>query len=338
LSRLRGRSLVDAAEQSVEISPATTWPGKPAIFLPGELDRIVGHASTSDPQSNLARLAGEPIRQGAANAHLLRNIVVADGSLLASGYHEAISSKRRRWRLPKRLAPIAEGAFCSTKMTEQYFGHWLTDGLAHELWAQDQSLTPLVLPSPPGRVHEPGYRVLTGMSARVIELALVDRLWLVEDHELSASRVGRLERLRQRVRQSIETNGPTHVFIRRGATAVGRSLVNEPEVIEALQRRGFAILSPETSEPNTIAKALANARVIVSVEGSAMAHAVMAAPAASTLVAIMPPSRTNCIFKSYADVLGMRYGLTVGEPLGEESFSQPIERLLHLLDLVEQSS
>jgi capsular polysaccharide biosynthesis protein len=161
---------------------------------------------------------------------------------------------------------------------------------------------------------------------------------VLEDHELTASRVERIEQLRGRIRAKVKATGPSHVYIGRGFTGSTRSLQNEAEVVATLEARGFAFVSPESSSPREICDALANARVIASIEGSAMTHALLASPRGATLVAITPPWRMNAWLKSYADVLGMRYAVAVGDGAGEGCFTQPIDRLERLLDLVEQTA
>ncbi|WP_205481318.1 glycosyltransferase family 61 protein [Sphingomonas arenae] len=329
-----GLQLSQVASDMWEIAPPVEHGSRPVICLPGEVDRILAHHPDSSPRINLERLHGTPIRQGGAMAYLVPDAVIAHGVVMSPSAYAVIRKEDRRLFLGGRVEEIEEGALCSTYVTERYFGHWLTDGLAHELWAQDQKLDPLVLPSPPVRIHETGYRELTGLRAREVRQAHVRRLWLIEDHELSASRVARVERIRQRIRSEVGPGGPKRVFLSRGRTGVGRVLANEVAIRETLARRGFAILSPEASDPRTIAHTLASAETIVSPEGSAIAHAVMAAPAGCALVVLQPPRQFNMLFKSYADVLGMKFAFAVGDDVDGNSFTQPIERLERLLDML----
>lgn len=318
----------DLAVETRAIDGSTVWKGRPAVFLPGDLDRVTAHYKGSAVR-NLASVRGEPLQQGASVARLYRNAIISSGMVMAQrGYSSLVPGKRQP--VLGRLETIAEGALCSTSVTEHYFGHWLHDGLTHELWATDNGLLPLVLPSPEGRVHEAGYRSITGQSARVVTQARVRRLWMLEDHELTRSRVERLQRLRSLVPRP--GTGPRKVFISRGVGGRGRGLVNERELTNELE--GWTILNPEQSSPQQVVKTLADADVIAGVEGSSFAHAVFASKPGATWLAIMPPARFNMIFKAWADCLGMKFAFVVAEDVGNGDVVQPLERLNTLLTVL----
>lgn len=338
LARLLSRRLVDSAVEVRTIAPAAEQPSKPLFCLPDDPDRIRGHHPDSSPGTNLARLRGDPIRQQESRAYRLQNVLIADGTLMTRSARAAITEQRRRKLLPNAPVRLRDGAFCSTYVTERYFGHWLRDGLSHELWAHDNGVQPLVLPAPPGRIHEPGYRALTGMQAEHLAHAHVDDLWYLEDHELNDDRVGRMKRVRDSIRGAVGKDGPSHVFLSRGTTGKGRMLANEGALQDALARRGFSLLTPETSTPAQIARTLASARVVVSPEGSAKAHAAMSMPEGGTLVVLQPPLHFNMVYKTIADAMGQRFAFTVGDAVGGEAFTQPVDRLERLLDVVDRTT
>lgn len=286
----------------------------------------------------MARLRGEPIRQGESRAYRLRDVLIADGTLMTRGARVAVTNGPRRWMLRNSPVELSEATFCSTYVTERYFGHWLRDGLSHEMWAHDHGSHPIVLPTPPARIHERGYRELSGLQAEHVDHAHVESLWYLEDHELSPDRIDRSKRVRALIRGGVPADGPSHVFLSRGKTGLGRVLTNEAELQAALVRRGFALLTPETSSPAEIARTLASARVVVSPEGSAKAHAAMAMPEGGAMVVLQPPLHFNMVYKTIADALDIRFAFTVGDVVGPESFTQPVDRLERLLDLVEGSA
>ena len=337
-ARLLKRRLTQEAVEVRTIAPAAERASKTLLCLPDDPERIRGHHPDSSPEVNLARLRGEPIRQRESRAYRLRDVVIADGTVMTRRARAAITDQPRRKLLPTAPVRLSEATLCSNYVTERYFGHWLRDGLSHELWAHDQGSQPLVLSTPPARVHEPGYRALTGLQAEHVAHAHVDSLWYLSDHELSDDRVERVGRVRARIRAAVPLDGPSHVFLSRGRTGKGRVLANEEELQAALVRRGFGLLTPETSTPAEIARTLASARVVVSPEGSAKAHAALAMPEGGTLVVLQPPMHFNMVYKTLADALDIRFAFTVGEVVERESFSQPVDRLERLLDLVERSA
>ena len=336
IGRLSGRPLTDHAIERRELGGATSWPVAPVVMLPDEMDRVVRHHLDSKPALNLDYVTATAIQQGPTRAHAIEDVVIADGSLLAPGGYSVLRPESRRKWLGGSIPSIDTAVMCSTSMTERYFAHWLQDGFTHELLADRIGAPAIVLPPVP-RAHEPGYRALFDRPARPVAIARVAKLWLIDDAEVNAGRKSRLDQLRQRLRDKTSADGPSHVFLSRGTSGRGRILANERDICNALQQRGFAIVEPEKSNVEDIAYALRSAQLIVAVEGSALAHAAMAAPENARLMIIQPPRHFNMLYRMWAGVLGMRFGFTVADVVDEENFAQPTDRLLRAIDLLEQA-
>ena len=334
-ARITGRHIFDEAELVREIAPAAAWEVRPTISLPNEVDRIVRHHPVSIAANNLSLVHDTLIKQGPTRAHLLRDVVIASGALMTTRACDTISSERRQAILHRPLDQIAAGAFCSTTMTERYFGHWLMDGLSHELLASDIESSPLSFAGS-NRAHEPGYREILAMQTHEVSFAKVQRLWVLQDCELNQNRAARLRRIRARLGNAAVDEGHSHVFISRGSTGVGRTLVNEMELCEVLSKRGFNIIEPEVMSAKAIAQELHRARIIISVEGSAIAHAMLACPQGAGLLVIQPPRHFNMIWRTYCGIFGMPFAFTVGTAVASESFHQPIGRLMDSIDLLER--
>ena len=84
-----------------------------------------------------------------------------------------------------------------------------------------------------------------------------------------------------------------------------------------------------------IARKLSDARLVVSPEGSALAHAAIAMPRGAGLLAIIGAQHFNLTYKALSDVLGFRFGMAIADALDEQQFSQPVEALLKTVDLLE---
>lgn len=334
LSRMLNTTLERQADRIVEIAPSTCHLARPAIALPDEADRVIQTLDVSD-RDTMPRLNSPYFTQGAAFAYRLRDALIADGSVMTRCSYANFASAKRSWILKGPFERIEEGALCSSSVIEQYFGHWLTDGLSQELLARDRGLMPLTLTPPTQRIHEAGYRTLLGLTSHTVNVARVGRLWIFEDGELSTHRVARIEKMRDRLRRAISGVGPARVYITRGTKGALRSLVNENEVIELLAARGFSILSPEHASSHTIVAQLRSANIVVSVEGSALAHAALAVPRGAGLFVIQPPRRFNLLWKSYCSVLNLNFGYTVADAVGDCGFRQPLDRLSSALDLFE---
>lgn len=333
-AKLGRTTIADEAVEIAEVSPASNYVSEAPVSLPDELDRIGCHAQGVDPAFNLLRLREGIVPQRASVGYRLRDAIIADGMVLGRRSTRFITPEPWRLALTGDLPEISEGALCTTYQNHRYFSHWLTDGLGTEELARRRGLTVLTLASSP-HGHEIGYRALLGTSTRPITTARVKDLWIFDDEELNDGRVARLHHLRKGFRAVRGEQESAPVFIARGSTGAVRRLTNEAAIIDDLHARGFTILFPEQETPLQIVNTLAGAPLAIGVEGSALAHAAMALPERAGLVVIQPPLRFNTLWKGHSDRVGLTFGFTVADAVGENAFYQPLYRLLKTIDLVE---
>ena len=337
-ARIFRNTLVGSAERSVEISPGVSRSVRPPVTLPGELDRIRSHHVESSPAGNMELLRELKFDQGPTRMHLLRDVMIADGVVLAPRSYERIAKGPRKWFLREKFEAIGESALCSTYLTQKYFGHWLREGMTQELLAEDQGVPALVV-NGPERIHEAQYRQLLSLHARSTTFAHCDRLWLLEDWYQNTHWLARYERLRACIRKAtkVEHRGDARVFLARGGHAQGRGLANRVEVRSALRDRGWIILEPERETAEVIAKTLASARMVVSPEGSAVGHAAIAMAPGSGILTIIGAQHFNIPYLGLCDALGIRFGFTVADAIDASDFRQPVDRLLRTIDLMDQA-
>lgn len=336
-SKLLSTSIVDAAETTVELPSCAVRAVELPIMLPGAPARILGHHSSSAPALNVKRLNSSLIEQGPTRLHLLRDVIIADGTVLSTKFFDRIAAKRKSFIVRGNPEEISEAMLCSTWFTERYFGHWLREGLSFEQLAADRHLTAIVHDRDPW-VHEASYRRLLGFNARRVALARCDRLWVIEEPRYNDQFANRYKRIRKRLhdRIAVRTESPARVFLSRGNLAIGRTLRNEEQVRHELGARGFTIVDPEVLDAEEIAHTLASARLVVAAEGSALAHAAIALPSGAGMIAIMGAQHFNMNYKGVSDALDLHFGFTVADAVDREGFSQPIDRLLRAIDLVEE--
>jgi capsular polysaccharide biosynthesis protein len=154
----------------------------------------------------------------------------------------------------------------------------------------------------------------------------------VDERNLNEGWVSRFGALRTRLRSKVTSSGARNVFITRGSLFTGRSLSNEPELAELLAGMDFTILEPEKEDPETIARVLCDARLVVCVAGSAEVHALLAMPAGATLMEIQIAPFFGTIGKILTESVGGRWGYVVAEPASNGFYLDP-QRLLKTLEL-----
>ena len=331
LGRLRPQAeLFEVADKIEELEPASSFETDPAICLPGEVDRVT--AFVGDESLHRTRLAGGRRDEGPTLAYRFDGALLADFTVYAGGSYQVYRQGRKRPVLTGDADQFDEAQLCTTACAQIYFGHLFHDSLVLEELAARRKLMPLTFAQKPW-LHEPKYRQLFGREAVATAFARVRRLWLVDETALNEGWRSRFGALRGRLRSKITSTGARDVFITRGAMFTGRSLANEPELAELLQSRGFTILQPEKEDPETIARVLRDARLVVCVAGSAEVHALVAMPTGATLIEIQIAPFFGTIGKILTESIGVHWGYVVAEETPKGYWLEP-DRLLKTLDLV----
>lgn len=341
----RTRSLYAAADEVVTVCPAETVLRPPAFYLPGQLDRVRGAHWMDGVEAQMARISQTEIRHWETLAFRLRDAVLAGGSLYANGTRYQLSMDRPP-RMPRRVTQeVDEAALVGTPVSDIYFGHFVLDDSATALLARRYG-TARGIASRHQRdwPHAHAYRRMMDLTLQPLGDTLLRTAWVFEDHGMNADRRGRFHDIRARIAQGraqadAATSGPAGspdggaVFILRGTSGQAlRLLENEGEIAAMLAARGFTIVDPSAETADTIVAKVAGARVAISVEGSALAHALLGMSADGAVITIQPPFRFEHVMKDYADGLGMRYGFVMAT--GErDRFRVDPDELLRTIEL-----
>jgi hypothetical protein len=331
----RIRPVAESAVESIQLAPADKITTISPISLPGEFDRVRSVIPISTFEIEHKIITSPYLEHGPTIAYRLDDAMLADHTLYWRDGYEVARARKKRAILLGNLEEYQEGQLCSYAPSNIYFGHWLRDAMAMELLAERRELKPLSYAGHPW-MHEAGYRQMMALPGVPVSFAHVKRLWIINDLGLNANWISRFKELRERVRRSAKHGGPSRVFLIRGRKGVARELVNELAIADALSRRGFVTIAPEQLSAHEIADALSSARLVVSVEGSALNHAQFALPSNSAVLVIQPPERFNAFHKILMDFTGIRFGYIVAEPV-PGGFAAPLDRLLRTLDLVENA-
>jgi capsular polysaccharide biosynthesis protein len=159
-----------------------------------------------------------------------------------------------------------------------------------------------------------------------------------DDWGNNASKLERFTLVREKLLAHVRVEAHPGVFILRRASGKARIMFNEIELAEYLrERRGFRILDVTRDDVPTMVAGCAGARIVIGVEGSNLAHGLMAMQTGGALVTLQPPDRFSGVLKRTTDMAGMDFAFVVGhaEPGGFRVDPVEVERTL---DLLPQSS
>ncbi|MCX7644511.1 MAG: glycosyltransferase family 61 protein [Rhodobacteraceae bacterium] len=336
LRRLAGgrpAGLRDLAAETWEIWPSEEVPGRPALFPEGALERIRGLSPWRNPETEQALIRGDPVRHAATRAHLVRDAVLAGAYVYCGVAKERVGHGALRYLDPALGSRIRldEAHLVSTWTGADFFGNFLCDSLTLEMIPPPGSLA-IGAPGKPYR-HEDGYRQILGLPRpRMPGHARIGRLVVYSDHGQNGYKRRRYDELRSRLRRTgAAPAAAPGIFLRRGTDGEPRHLVNEADLAERLALRGFDILDPSRLEPAEIVRRSLDARVVVSVEGSHLSHAVYTLAGSGAWLVIQPPDRFALPYKEFADCLGMAFGFVVAEPAGA-GFRVNLDEIEGMLD------
>lgn len=308
---------------------------KPAIHMPGELDRVLGVPPDTTLTHEWARVRGGVCSHRATKAYVLKNAEIRMGYVCKGPvkWKLADSCETASERMPvERHRRLALGC---TLTANRYFCHWLTDGLALQLLATGTA--PVATTGGVNTSHKQQYAKIFGLPANPVSRARVEELTVFDDVGQNSGKRERFGKLRRLARSAVDgaaadsAGPPVGVMLLRGTTGQRRVLVNEQRVAEHLARRGFAIIDPERTSAGEILRQALDTRIVIGVEGSQLVHGLLPLAEGGAILALQPPARFNNVYKDYADAMGMWYGFTVGTP-DAGGFRVNIDDLDRLLD------
>ena len=112
--------------------------------------------------------------------------------------------------------------------------------------------------------------------------AFIDHLTIFQDFSQNSLKQDRYWDLRKRISRHFPTKDRgAYVYLRRGRTGEPRTIQNEPKIIDALTKRGFVVVDVGSDSLAHILETLLSAKLVVSLEGSHVAHCTYTIPASS---------------------------------------------------------
>lgn len=337
LARVMRRGPTDLESQAIEryvICPAEQVEGRPAIYPPGALDLIQGLSPWRDWQVEQGLIQGAAIHHAPTEALVIPDVVLAQGHLYRAGAKERVGlGAARMWdrALPARR-DLPEAHLVATWTGADFFGNFMQDSLPLEM-LPPAGAHPIGAPVKPYG-HAPGYRALLDLPVPDLPgHARIRRLTLYRDFAQNSLKEARYRELRTRLRAHLRRSDapPPGIFLRRGSDGEARALVNEDAIAEMLAGLGFAIIDPARMQPDQIAAMALDAGIVVSVEGSHLAHAIYALADRGAFLVIQPPRRFALPYKEFADRMGMAFGFVLGRPAGD-GFTADAGEIRQMLD------
>jgi hypothetical protein len=333
----RARGFMSLGRRGEPVHPAERTYSPAALHLDDEdLARIRSAAEFFPLEIEMQRMRGGSVTSAPVTLRRFRNAMLLDGDLFLSGARLRVRSGRAHRLHMGSLGEVDHAALASSQLGCTFFGHWLLDDIPRYSSLKDLAADPfLVVPATSAHQHE--YLAAFGLSPRVLGDCVVKELSVLEEGTMQSFKAQQLAGLSSALRGSGEhRSAHAGVMLMRGGSGRRRILVNEQSLAELLAARGFRVVDPMKSSVAEIVSACAAAPVVVGIEGSHMAHAVLAMAAGTAFVTIQPPYKFDNTCKPYCDALAVKYAFTVGTA-ADEGFQIEPDRVLRMIDKAVES-
>ena len=107
---------------------------------------------------------------------------------------------------------------------------------------------------------------------------------MIKDFSQNSLKRKRYKVLRDRIKARFPGNVRGEcVYLRRGQTGTPRIIQNEDQILDFLIKRNFLVVDVASDSLDNIVKALMNAKIVVTMEGSHISHCIYACPENSGL-------------------------------------------------------
>jgi hypothetical protein len=332
----RGTELVSLASESRTLCPAERATIPPAHHLPGATDRIVALSPWRDAATERLMVDGGTIEHMASVAHVVEDVALRGPYGYRDGAKTLFGYGKRHFLLRDAGPPerIDAAHMMSNWAASGYFGNHMADIYPLEL-----------LPEPNARLiaapakdfeDDKGYRRLLGRPRPpVVSSAYVARLTIYADVAQNSSKVARYRDLRARLRAALGApEAPAAgIYLKRGTTGERRVVANEAALEALMTRLGFDVVEPAHLPTEEVVRRLLDARLVIGIEGSQLAHALYTLADGGTLLVLQPPDRFSMDFKGLTDSLDMTFAFIVGAP-APDGFTIDPEELARLIDTI----
>ncbi len=343
LGRCSVIDLKSVAANSWDIAPGEVTLSPPAIYLPGQLERVTGWEGQRfypyvHPGPTMR--GGISMQQGPTRGYLIKDVWLVEGALYKGNASHWLSLKPSTFPTISVDHEVDRAAIYCTQNGNTWFGNWLTEDCPTYALACNEGIPVTTAPSArfPLYPQVPAYEDWLEMRPLRLRSAFFRELVLFDDQANNRNRHARYRAMADKLLAHVAHAPHPGVFVLRGGEGDRRLLRNELALAEHLHAtRGFRIVNPAQADVASIVAACAGARVVIGVEGSQLAHGVNVLPPGGCLLALQPPNRFVSYYKYLTDRDHQHFAFVVGRPDGD-GFTVDIGEVERTLDLVARQA
>jgi len=248
--------------------------------------------------------------------------------------------EKRSWINDKSLLPrwpvveLSEAVLGSGVAGSSWFGHWLEDELPLQMLAKNYG--PVVSHSRPLYPHELSYLKQLALDPPLqVESAHFRSLVVIDEFGQNPNKVRRFLDIRKTLSTGVRKH--ERLYLRRGKTGSPREILNEVQLHARLVAEGYGVLELESCNFRELHETCRQARVIVGIEGSHLAHALFMAADQACVVILNPPYQTHTTVADLAPFCRLSSAMFVCTPENESGtkFAANVDEVLAFIEDAE---
>ncbi|MBE0414737.1 glycosyltransferase 61 family protein [Yoonia sp.] len=305
---------IDILPDPTEGPPADTIACHPGLYEPDQIARVLACGFKSTLAHEIDKLDARSFIERPKARYTLRDAVIAGGWIYPQKGRLFMSSTSPFRALGQKIRRYDKATLLNSAQGLKYFGHWLRDDCAVY---EDIRDTPNLISMQ--RAYWPDAQIYEAAFDHVwhdVAFAHVGELTLYRELGFNRDKARRLRLLRQRLRASHPApNAGKIVYIRRGQLGAARDIAHQDAFETALAAAGIHIVEPGLAGQN-LAREVLDAAMIITVEGSQAGHGVYCLADGGAMLILQPPERFYNPHHEWTRLLGMGYGITIGEKEG----------------------
>jgi len=329
-------SIESSAYQQEVLCHEETTPLPPAIFLPGQIDRLVERINDSwaytTKDDALADALRATVTHPATIAYHIKDAILFDGSIYAGRFKYPVADISLFQSGSREPQDLKEVALASSFLGTRYFGHWLAEDCTRYLLAKNAA-APLCLRTS-AYAHQKQYQTWFKQDWTPVDRAQIKHLIIFQDSSQNSLKRKRYDHLRSQIKAHFpQKTRNAYVYLKRGQTGTPRIIENEEEIVDALTKRGFVVVDIVADSLEHIIDTLLAAKIVVSIEGSHNQHITLASPGKSGFLVLQPANRFSGYQRAWAECLDIRFGFVVGD-VSRAGYNFQIPEILRTVDLM----
>ena len=331
-ARLLGTGHPD--EQTIQASETEVV--RPIGLIPGMLERVTRTDEHGELAYHLSRATATTITHAPVIRRIYRNALVQRTGFATWRRNERYGKTRIGGALTRPILEFPEVRYCHSYVSWLYFGHWLTDAIPSALI--DPERGEIWMPPNASWGHAPHYAGVFGLSVIEAELVIASKLIVYQDFGQGSFKRARYAILREQLHARFGGGDTVDcVYIRRGTTGVARLITNELALLEQLTLRNWKVLDVAQATVEEMQRVLCKARIVVSIDGSHLAHAHLSLLPGCTMIVLVPHDRFVTVIADYCRAHDVLIGMVVLKGSLEEGYKANLEEILRTIDLTQKT-